>query len=72
MTTVIDPALELLEDQKFKLSDIGFSEQKLRVLFLGRLIVAKGVYELIDGFEQALKMVPEIELIIARPGIRVT
>lgn len=68
--TVINPDLEkfLHDDSNSSIFGLRTINQKIRVLFLGRLIKAKGLYELLEGFEQALKLTDNIELIIAGNG----
>ena len=68
--TVINPSLEkfLHDDSNSPIFGSRTIHQKIRVLFLGRLIKAKGLYELLDGFEQALKLTDNLELIIAGIG----
>lgn len=47
---------------------VPFSSQAQSLLFVGSLIPTKGVYELIDGFEQAIANNPEMTLRIAGEG----
>mgnify|MGYP001197967738 CR=1 FL=1 len=68
--TVINPSLEkfLRDESNSTIFGSRTINQKIRVLFLGRLIKAKGLYELLDGFEQAHKINDKLELIIAGDG----
>lgn len=53
----------------FTLRDsVPFSKNTQQFLFVGSLIPTKGVFELIDGFEKAIKENPQIRLKIAGEG----
>jgi teichuronic acid biosynthesis glycosyltransferase TuaC len=41
-------------------ADLGVHDQELLVLFVGRIVKAKGVFELVDAMEQARREQPEI------------
>ena len=68
--TVIDPGLEgFLKG----LNSPGFIQHKalsdkIRILFLGRVVREKGLYELLEGFSVAYKRNRNIELVIAGNG----
>ncbi len=68
--TVIDPCLEIFLKG---LDSTGFIQSKavsdkIKILFLGRLIREKGLYELLEGFSVAYKRNRNIELVIAGNG----
>ena len=67
--TVVDPGLQKFLSQKSIASNgPQVVDRILRVLFLGRMIRNKGIYELLEGFEQALKFTNNLELVLAGDG----
>lgn len=58
--------------QSFSLTEKNESivnDEKLRILFMSRLVKEKGIYETIDAFRKLKMSVPNIELLIAGDGV---
>ncbi len=46
----------------------SFNEDKIKILFLSRIVKEKGIFEMIEAFENISKIIDDIELVIAGDG----
>lgn len=71
VVTVVTTTIEgsLIQDFSIseKMNDLR-STDKMRLLFMSRLVREKGIYETIDAFRKLRKSVPNLELLIAGDG----
>lgn len=58
----------MFDDEEFSKASKVTENDKVRILFLSRLVREKGIYELLDAFSELIKTYPNIRLVIAGNG----